>query len=146
MIYFDAAYVAKCYLNEPGADRVRRVAYDADGLASCECARLEFAGIVRRHAQERRLTRREAAAILAEFVDDERSGVWRWLGVTPALIGRARESVARLPARVFIRTLDVLHLECARDHGFREVYTNDRHMLSAARHFHLVGIDVVNSP
>jgi hypothetical protein len=36
VIYFDAAYIAKCYLNEPGADRVRNVAYGADGLASCE--------------------------------------------------------------------------------------------------------------
>ena len=42
MIYFDAAYIAKCYLNEPGADRVREVAYGADGLASCELARLEL--------------------------------------------------------------------------------------------------------
>jgi hypothetical protein len=25
VIYFDAAYIAKCYLNEPGADRVRDV-------------------------------------------------------------------------------------------------------------------------
>jgi hypothetical protein len=32
MIYFDAAYIAKCYLNEPGADRVRAVAYGTDGL------------------------------------------------------------------------------------------------------------------
>ena len=32
MIYFDAAYIAKCYLNEPGADRVRQVAYGAAGL------------------------------------------------------------------------------------------------------------------
>jgi predicted nucleic acid-binding protein len=35
VIYFDAAYVAKCYLNEPGADRVREVAYGADGLLAC---------------------------------------------------------------------------------------------------------------
>jgi len=39
VIYFDAAYVAKCYLNEPGADRVREVAYGAEGLASCELER-----------------------------------------------------------------------------------------------------------
>jgi hypothetical protein len=47
VIYFDAAYIAKCYLNEPGADRVRQVAYGADGLASCELARLEFASILK---------------------------------------------------------------------------------------------------
>lgn len=71
MIYFDAAYVAKCYLNEPGADRLREVAHGADGLASCELAR-----------------------------PDE-------------------------------------------EHGFQEVYTNDRHMLDAARHFHLTGVNVI---
>ena len=58
MIYFDAAYIAKCYLNEPGAERVREVAYGADGLASCELARLEFASILKRHVRERHVTRR----------------------------------------------------------------------------------------
>jgi predicted nucleic acid-binding protein len=56
VIYFDAAYVAKCYLNEPGADRVRELAYSADGLASCELARLEFASILKRHVRERGYT------------------------------------------------------------------------------------------
>src|SRR5204862_2144813 len=51
VIYFDAAYIAKCYLNEPGAERVREVAYGADGLASCELARLEFASILERHVR-----------------------------------------------------------------------------------------------
>ena len=67
MIYFDAAYIAKCYLNEPGADRVREVAYGADGLASCELARLEFASILKRHVREHHVTRREMTAILKEF-------------------------------------------------------------------------------
>ena len=49
MIYFDAAYIAKCYLNEPGAERVRAMARTAEGLASCEWGRLEFASIVHRH-------------------------------------------------------------------------------------------------
>ena len=65
MIYFDAAYVAKCYLNEPGADRVREVAYGADGLAR-EC----------------HVTRREMRAILKDFEEDEQNGVWQWFGVT----------------------------------------------------------------
>ena len=76
MIYFDAAYIAKCYLNEPGADRVREVAYGAQGLASCELARLEFASILKRHIRERHVTRREMTAILKEFEDDEKNGVW----------------------------------------------------------------------
>jgi predicted nucleic acid-binding protein len=144
VIYFDAAYIAKCYLNEPGADKVRELAYGADGLASCELARLEFAGILTRHVRERHLTRREMAAILRDFEDDEKNGVWHWLGVTSGLLEKARQTVLHLPSTAFIRSGDALHLACAEEHGFQEVYTNDRHMLQGARHFHLAGVDVTS--
>jgi predicted nucleic acid-binding protein len=131
VIYFDAAYVAKCYLNEPGADRVREVAYAADGLASCELARLEFASILKRHVRERHVTRREMKAILKEFEEDEGNGVWQWFGVTSELLEKARNAVLDIPSTVFLRAGDALHLACAEEHGFQEVYTNDRHMLKA---------------
>jgi predicted nucleic acid-binding protein len=143
VIYFDAAYVAKCYLNEPGADRVREVAYAADGLASCELARLEFASILKRHARERHVTGREMRAILKDFEEDERNGVWRWFGVTSELVEKTRKVVLGIPSQVFLRTGDALHLACAEEQGFQEVYTNDRHMLKAARHFHLTGVNLV---
>jgi len=143
VIYFDAAYVAKCYLNEPGADRVREVAYAADGLASCELARLEFASILKRHVRERHVTGREMRAILKDFEEDERNGVWRWFGVASELVERARKVVLGIPSPVFLRTGDALHLACAEEQGFQEVYTNDRHMLKAARHFHLTGVNLV---
>ena len=82
MIYFDAAYIAKCYLNEPGADRVRELAYAADGLLSCELARLEFASILKRHVREHHVTRREVTAILKDFEEDEQNGVWRGIPST----------------------------------------------------------------
>lgn len=143
MIYFDAAYVAKCYLNEPGADRVREVAYGADGLASCELARLEFAAILKRHVREHHVTRREMTAILKDLDEDEQNGVWRWLGVTSDVLEEARKAVLDLPTMVFLRSSDALHLACAEEHGFQEVYTSDSHMLKAARHFHLTGVDVL---
>ena len=99
MIYFDAAYVAKCYLNEPDADRVREVAYGADGLASCELARLEFASILKRHVRERHVTRREMTAILKDFEEDEQNGVWQWFGVTSALLERPERPSSTFRAR-----------------------------------------------
>lgn len=144
MIYFDAAYIAKCYLNEPGADRVREAAYGADGLASCELARLEFASILKRHFREHHLTRRELTAILKEFEADEKNGVWQWFAVTSELLEKARRAVLDLPSTVFVRSVDALHLACAEEHGFAEVYTNDRHMLQAARHFHLTGVNLLS--
>ena len=145
MIYFDAAYIAKCYLNEPGAEVVRALAHTADGLGSCEFARIEFAAIITRHRRERQLTRREATAVLREFHTDEQSGVWQWFPVTPELIERAREAVLRMPEDLFLRSAAALHLACARDQGFAEVYTNDRHMLAAARHFDLRGTNVITT-
>ena len=145
MIYFDAAYIAKCYLNEPGADRVREVAYGADGLASCELARLEFASILKRHVRERHITRREMTAILKEFEEDEKNGVWQWLGVTSELLDKARTAVLDMPGTVFVRSGDALHLACAEAHGFDEVYTNDRHMLEGARYFHVTGVNILSA-
>ena len=144
MIYFDAAYIAKCYLNEPGAERVRAVAYGADGLASCELARLEFASILKRHVREHHVTRREMTAILKEFEEDEKNGVWRWFGVTSELLEKARKAVLDIPNTVFVRSGDALHLACAQEQGFHDVYTNDRHMLQAARYFHVTGVDVLS--
>lgn len=143
MIYFDAAYIAKCYLNEPGADRVRQVAYGADGLASCELARLEFASILKRHLREHHVTRREVTAIVKNFEEDEKKGVWHWFGVTSELLETARTAVLNMPSTVVVRSGDALHLACAQEQGFQDVYTNDRHMLQAARYFQLTGVDVL---
>jgi predicted nucleic acid-binding protein len=143
-MYFDAAYIAKCYLNEPGAERVRELARKADGLVSCEIARVEFASILKRHLREGHLTRREASATLKEFEQDEHDGVWQWFAVTSDLLEQARTRIWGLSGSVFVRSLDALHLTCATGHGFQEVYTNDRHMLQAAKHFDVIGINILD--
>lgn len=141
MIYFDTAYIAKCYF--VGAERVRELAYATPGLASCELARLELNSVLRRRVRERHLSRAGADAVLRDFERDEAQGVWRWFGVSSGLVERARQAMAHLPEEVFLRAADALHLACAQERGFREIYSNDRHMLAAAPHFQLVGVDVL---
>lgn len=48
-----------------------------------------------------------------------------------------------MPGIVFLRSGDALHLACAEEHGFQEVYTNDRHRLATARHFRVTRVDVI---
>jgi len=55
--------------------------------------------------------------------------------VTCAIHPRYRER--SLAGSVFIRAGDAIHLIAARTAGFREVWTNDRHMLEAARYFRI---------
>ena len=145
MIYFDAAYIAKCYLNEPGAERVRAVAYEAQGLSSVEFARLEFTCIVQRHLREGSLSAREAREVFRDFERDEESGVWHWLPVTSDTIRTACDRVRRLPSSLLLRAGDALHLGCAKEHGLQEVYTNDRHMLLGAPHFDLTGVNILET-
>jgi hypothetical protein len=42
-----------------------------------ELARLEFASILKRHVREHHVTRREMTAILKDFEEDEKNGVWQ---------------------------------------------------------------------
>lgn len=143
MKYFDAAYIAKCYLNEPGAERVRAVAQAADGLGSCELGRLEFFTILHRHQREQHITAREARTVLREFERDESEGVWQWFPITSELVRRVCERVRTLPVGLVIRAGDALHVACASEQSLTEVYTNDRHMLAAAHAFGVSGINVI---
>jgi predicted nucleic acid-binding protein len=80
---------------------------------------------------------------MAQFDDDCGQGLWTWLPLTSALVQRAAVAFTHLPRPVFLRAADALHLTCAQEHGLRAIYTNDRHMSSAARHFRLKARTVV---
>ncbi|MGH9520388.1 MAG: type II toxin-antitoxin system VapC family toxin [Terriglobales bacterium] len=143
MIYLDAAFIAKCYLHEPGADKVRRRARQSSGLASCALGRLEFSNVLRRHRQEGRLSRAATDAVWREFLSDESSRIWTWYPVSAVLLEQARDSLDSLADEIYLRSSDALHLTCARLHGHREIFTNDRHMLAVAPHFALRGVNLL---
>lgn len=143
MPYFDTAYIAKCYLNEPNAARVRQLAYSSSGLASCELARVEFHAVVQRHLREGNLTADEAREVIEDFLLDEADGVWAWLPVTSNLLELTCRQIQKLPPNVFLRTVDAIHLTCAGVNGFQTIYSNDRHLLAAASYFNLSAINII---
>ena len=143
MVYFDAAYIAKCYLNEPSADLVRQFAYHADGLASCEIALVEFYSVLQRHLREGNINSQEAREVLQDFEQDEKDGVWEWFPLTSPFIRSVCESIGTLPTTAFLRAVDAIHLACAQANGFEDIYTNDRHMLACAPYFDLRGINLI---
>ena len=66
---------------------------------------------------------------------DDAVGLVTWFPVTALLLEHVKQEFEKLPVTVFLRTADALHLVCAREQGFREIYSNDRHLLAAAPHF-----------
>jgi len=108
VLYFDTAYIAKCYLNEPGAQRVRQLAYSSAGMASCELARVEFHAVIHRHFREGHLTADEAREVIEDFELDEADGVWQWLPVTSPLLNLVCDRIKTLPPGAFLRTVDAI--------------------------------------
>jgi predicted nucleic acid-binding protein len=143
MIYFDAAYIAKCYLNEPGSLEVLRLAATVTSVVSCELARLEFMSVLRRHCREGRISEEQFLEVWQRFEADEQAGAWTWVPASSGLVRIACQQLKALPKPVFLRSADALHLSCAKQQGFGDIHTNDRHMLAAAPHFGLRAINVV---
>jgi predicted nucleic acid-binding protein len=137
MIYFDSCYLAKLYLLEPDSPRVRARAEASDGLACCAIGRGEVVATFHRHFRERRLTQREFRLLAAQVEADIDGGLWTALPITSTLVEEQARRMATLPASVFLRAADALHLICAAEAGLGEVYSSDRHLVAAAPHFGL---------
>ena len=134
--------MAKFYLREPDSDAVRALADQAEPLHFSEWCLAEVACTLHRHVREGALTGREAAEIRKVFRDDLASSIWVLAPVTRDLLAEVDGLVHTLPAEVFLRAGDALHLVSARAAGFSEIWSNDRHLLRAARYFGLKGRSV----
>ena len=137
MSYFDSAYIAKFYVDEPESEAVRRL---AESLGQVRCAvigRIEVAAVFHRKFRDGALDAAAFREVMAQFDDDCGQGLWTWLPLTPGLAAKTAAVFARLPRSVFLRAADALHLLSAQEHGLAEIYTNDRHMTAAARYFRL---------
>ena len=143
MIYFDTAYLAKCYLNEHGSEEVRKLAGDASSVASCAFGRLELSATIHRNLREGKITRHQSQIIFDQFDLDEFNHIWTWLPVSPELLAGATAKFRVMKPSTYLRAADALHLACAVEHGFKAIYSNDRHLLAAATTFQIKGINVV---
>ncbi len=142
MIYFDAAYIAKFYLDEPDSARVRASAEDAGEVACCLHGRIEVLIAFHRKLRERAFSAKSFATICEQFEADCNEAVWLWLPISVKLITDLAARLPRLGSSVFLRSADALHLASAAEQGFKEIYSNDRHLLAAASSFGLRGVSV----
>ena len=139
MYYFDSAYVAKFYLNEPDSERVRNLAQRPAPFYSSVICIAEVSSAIRRRTGAHSLSRRQAQEVSDLFRSDVEGGVWTLVPASEGLLWGVHRILHSLPAGVPLRAGDAIHLASARHAGFREIWTNDRHVLRAAAHFGLTG-------
>lgn len=143
LAYFDTAYILRCYVMERGSEAVRAVASRVEQLVTSELARAEFAAAVHRKRRERTLSSRDAKVVVAQFSADCDAHVWEFVPVSTVVLERVDAAFAELPAAIPLRSADAIHLATAAELSLSAIYSNDRHLLGAAKHFRLVGIDVI---
>ena len=141
-LYLDTAYIAKCYLNEPDALRVRRVVREADQLVSSALCLPEMACLFHRRVREGALLSGEAGELERSFRADVDKGVWSLLPVSEVLLRSVATRMRKLPRETLLRAGDAIHLVTAQEGGFSEIWSNDRRLLAAAPFFNLEGRSV----
>jgi len=146
VIYFDSTYVAKVHLFEHGSMEVRALVTAQPDVACCEIGRIELASVLHRKLREGAFDEAHHLNLCNQFEQDLQSNIWHWLSITPAILEQVRMAFRSLPAGVFLRAGDALHLVCARENNFKEIYSNDRHLVAAASHFGLSAINAIPGP
>ncbi len=142
-MYFDTAYIAKFYFNEPDSSGVRELVKQRDEeIYSSLWALAEFHAVLHRRIQEGVCSNTETRELASRFLQHTADGLWRFLPVTETLLRRTSTLILAAPPDLFIRTGDAVHLTTAQEAGETEVWTNDRHMLGAASWFGLAGKSV----
>lgn len=142
-LYFDSNYLFRLYSTEWGADEVQVLSAQADALATAWHGRAELASILLRKRREEALSEEVVEEIRHQMEDDVRSEIIAFLPLTETVMTRLESVLAAAPATTNIRAADALHLACAAEHGFTEVYSNDRLFLAAAPLFGLTGVNVI---
>ena len=141
MIYFDATFLVRLYVEEPGYAKVRALAKPNQVVASSILGRLETESAFHRKFREGAFDREGLREINAQLLREVNFGLIQWYPLTPRIIEDVHEAFLSLPPSIFLRTGDAIRLATASEAGFEEIYSNDRHLLAAAPIFKLKGMN-----
>ncbi len=142
MIYFDTSYLVRLYYQDPGSDQVRVLAA-TDHVACAALGQAEMMAAFHRKLREGAIKPAVYAALVDQVETHIKAGAFRWLAQDQEMLDRVRYVYRNLPASVFLRGADAIHLGTAAVAGLRIVFSNDAHLLAAAKHFGIEGRNVI---
>ena len=141
MIYFDATFLAKLYLREKESEAVREMARTTKAtVVSSILGKMETEATFHRKFRERELTSSHLRFLHQQFQGDIEEGRIKWFLLSQPVIDLVSQTFRTLPDNIYLRTGDAIHLATAAEAGFKEIYSNDKHLLAAATLFKLKGL------
>jgi predicted nucleic acid-binding protein len=144
VIYFDTSYLVRLYYNDAGSDAVRTLAA-TDNVACAAHGQAEMIAAFHRKLREGAIRPAAYAALLGQVRAHNAAAAFQWLPQGPETFVRIVDVYARLPAAVFLRAADAIHLAIAAESGFHVLYSNDVHLLAAAKYFGIDGQNVIGN-
>jgi predicted nucleic acid-binding protein len=141
--FFDTSYLARFYLEDVGFEAVRDLAGTARTVAAAWHAQAEVVAALHRSFRERKMKRSAFRAAVRQFAADRSEGLIRWFPLDESGQRRVEQVFTTAPPAALLRAADALHLACAAEHGFHEVYSNEQRLLEAAPLFGLRGINTI---
>ncbi len=142
VIYFDTSYLARLYVADAGWEKARVLA-GTDRIACGVHGKAEAVAAFHRKFREGIISRPGIAGLFKQFECDCAANAFEWLPVTSNVLARVSNCYAALPATVHLRAADALHLACAAEAGFKELYSNDIHLLNGAQFLGLKGVNII---
>ena len=131
-MFCDTSAVAKLYVAEAESKDVRALLEKDDQRFVSDLVRVELMGVFHRQLREKIWSRDNFDVAVRQFNTDDIGGFWTWIPLDASIIEAAAKTYATLPATVFLRASDCLHLITGMHNNFAEIYTYDRHQALAA--------------
>lgn len=142
MIYLDTSFLVRLYFEEPGFDIARELAA-TDRVVCAMHGQTELVSSFHRKFREGAISSKAYQARLEQFAVDCEAGAFHWLPAGPEVLDRIRATYAGLPRTVYLRAADAMHLATAASNGLKSIYSTDGHLLAAAPHFKLKGLNPI---
>jgi hypothetical protein len=109
VIYFDLSYLVRLYYQDAGAEAVRALAA-TDHVACAAHGQAEMMAAFHGKLREGAIRPGAYAALMGQVRAHIEAGAFRWLAQDSEIFLRIRHVYQKLPAAVFLRAADAIHL------------------------------------
>jgi predicted nucleic acid-binding protein len=143
MIYFDSSYLFRLYLRGAQTEPIEDFLKSGESIASALHGKTELYSAFHRGFRENVYPLDQIEKMIEQVNSDTQQEYLHWLPITEQTISYTQSVYSTAPSTCFLRGADALHLACARENGFKTVYSNDKHLLAAAPLFGLKGKNII---